>query len=160
MPRPDELTRRAFLERSVASGLALGVFGGDVARVLSRPVFSDTLTLENEAIRGVWSVADGRLRAVELLDRETKTKLSVPPQAFALTLADGTRLESTSFRIIDTPVEEALTAMSSASRLAGRTPGRRVSVILEDSQRRVKATWRAELRDGSRYLRQEIVLHE
>ncbi|HEY2855968.1 MAG TPA: enterotoxin [Gemmatimonadaceae bacterium] len=159
MPRPDELTRRAFLERSVASGLALGVLGGDVARVLTRPVLSDTLTLENEVIRGVWSVAEGSLRAVELLDRETKTKLPLPPQAFALTLADGTRLESTALRVVGSPVEETLTPRASASRLAERFSGRRVSVVMEDSQRRVQATWRAELRDGSRYLRQEIVLH-
>src|SRR5439155_3863102 len=45
-----------------------------------------------------------------------------------------------------------------ASRLAERFPGQRLTAVLEDQQRRVRATWRAELRDGSRYLRQEVTL--
>ena len=35
---------------------------------------------------------------------------------------------------------------------------RRLSVVLEDAGRRVQAVWRAVLRDGARYLRQEVTL--
>jgi hypothetical protein len=164
MNSSNELSRRAFLERSVASGIALGVLGGNAANVVSsaRSVArdsADTITIENAVMRGVWSVAGGALRAVELLDRETGAKLTIPPQTFTLTLADGTRVASTSLRVIGAPVEETLVGSPTASRLAERFPGRRVSVTLEDGQHHLQATWRAELREGSRYLRQEVTLH-
>ena len=148
------LTRREFLERGASLGATLAL--ADAAtRVVDR---TDTLSLENEAIAGTWTTEGGVVRAREVIDRGGRARLAVPEQLFTLALADGTRLDSTQLRIVGTPVTEALTATPGASRLAERLTGRRITAVLEDANHRVQVTWRAELRDGARYLRQEVTL--
>src|SRR5207237_7538973 len=107
---------------------------------------------------GVWTTDGGVLRGREISDRRSRTKLVVPEQVFALTLADGTRLDSTQMRIVGTPATETIGPSPQASRLAERLTARRLTVLLEAPNQRVQVTWRAELRDGSRYLRQEVTL--
>jgi hypothetical protein len=148
------VTRREFLERSAALGASLGLLGPSVS-VQPR---TGTLTLENEAIGAAWSTTGGVLRAREVRDRGSSARLAIPESAFTLTLADGTHLDSTEMRIVGTPADELLAAVSSSSRLAERFAGRRLTVVLEDDAHRLHATWRAELREGSRYLRQEVTL--
>ena len=163
MPPPHrQLTRREFLERSaslgiLAAGVACRLTPG--ARSTSGATSgSDTLALENEAIAAMWSMSDGTLRVREIVDRQSGDRLALPQDAFALTLGDGTRLDSTQMRIVGMPTMEALLSRPQASRLAERFQLRQLTMVLEDPERRVQATWRAELRDGSRYLRQEVTL--
>jgi hypothetical protein len=115
-------------------------------------------SLENDAISAAWTIAGGVLRARELAERGGGKRLSVPEQIFALTLGDGSRLDSTQMRVVGTPTSEAIAPIPKASRLAERYAGRRLTVMLEDGSRRLQATWRAELRDGSAYVRQEVTL--
>src|SRR6185437_8387639 len=74
------------------------------------------------------------------------------------TLADGSRVESAAMRIVGQPTHERIAAIPTASRFAERITGRRLTMTLEDSAHRLQAVWRAELRDGSRYVRQEVTL--
>ncbi len=107
-------------------------------------VSGSEFSLSNDSIAGRWSVADGMLRALEISGHGSP--LDVGDAAFSLALAAGGTLPSTAFRVARGPLSEALT---------GR-PGRRVTVVLEDPDGRLRATWRGILREGSRYLRQEI----
>jgi hypothetical protein len=116
------------------------------------------LTLGNDIITASWNVSDGTLRATEVTSKRNGARLPVPAQLFALTLADGARLDSTRLRVVREPTIEAVAPRPSASRLAERLPGRRITVALEDPGKRVGATWSAELREGSHYVRQEVVL--
>jgi hypothetical protein len=145
------ITRREFVERGAAVAAAgmLGVRG--VARV--RP---SELTLENDLIAATWSATDGILRPHAIIDQIGDTRLTLPDQLFSLTLAEGTRLESTSMRVSGTPTTAALAGASKASRFAERVGGHRLTVTLEDPDRRVQAIWHAELRDRARYIRQEV----
>src|SRR5689334_15613140 len=149
-----QITRRQFLESSAALAVSVGVSSHAVA--LSRR--ADTLTVENDLVSATWTTAGGTLRAREIVDREANARLALPEQLFSLTLADGTRLDSTQMRVAGMPASERFAAAAHAARLAERYAGRRLTVVLEDPARRLQATWRAELRDGSRYLRQEITL--
>lgn len=151
---PFPITRREFLERNAALAVSLGIAG----RAVRWPRPADTLTIENDLISATWTTTNGVMRAREIVDRATNARLPVPEQLFALTLADGTRLDSTQMRIARTPAPERVAAVPHAARLAERYAGQRLTVVLEDAARRLQATWRAELRDGSRYLRQEITL--
>ena len=148
------VSRREFLERSAALGVSLGLIGTNVS--LRRR--ADTLTLENEFVSATWTTTAGVMRAREVRDRRTNSRLSLPESAFTLILGDGTRVDATAMHIVGTPSDEAVAAIPNASRFAERFGGRRLTVVLEDGARRVQATWRAELRDGSRYVRQELTL--
>ena len=61
-------------------------------------------------------------------------------------------------RVVGAPREGAIATNGGAARLAERLPGRQVSVQLEDFAKRLHVEWRAELRDGARYIRQEITV--
>src|SRR5205823_235033 len=119
-----------FLEQNACLGASLGLFGASF--LSSALAGAETLSLENEVIAGVWSTSGGILRAREIADRRSHARLTVPDHTFAIILADGVRLDSTQMRIVGTPTTEAVTALPQSSRLAGRFPGRRLTVVLED----------------------------
>jgi hypothetical protein len=150
------ITRREFVERGAAVAAA-GLIG--VRSMATARVTSNDLTLENDLITATWTAADGILRPNELSDRLGNTRLTLPEQLFTITLADGMRLESSTMRVAGTPSTEALVGAPKASRFAERVGGHRLTVTLEDPDRRLRATWRAELRDGARYVRQEVTFH-
>ena len=165
-PTPGaHLTRRAFLERGGAAAASAALLGALPSRLLPDAhrapgvqlhLAPDSISLSNDLVAATWAIGGGTLRAREILDRASSDRLTLPERAFALTLADGSVLASTDLRIVSGPTTETLAPRATAARLAERVPGRRVMLVLEDPARRLRATWRAELRDGSRYLRQEI----
>ena len=116
------------------------------------------LSLGNDAISGVWRVESGRLRAVRFDDRRGRHTLALPPAVFALTMADGSTHSSDAMTVVGTPNVETLRGMAGASRMAERVGGRRLAVTLRDEAANLEATWAVVLRDGSRYLRQEVTL--
>ena len=155
---PDDgkpLGRREFLGRGAALAASLGVLGRS-SIVLSGT--GEDFPLGNETIVASWSIAGGVLRAGEVFERASGGRLLVSEAVFAIVLADGTRLDSTQMRVVGAPVRETLAPNPRSSRAAGRVAGRRLTVTLEDDAHRLRAVWRAELRDGSRYVRQEITL--
>ncbi len=82
-----------------------------------------------------------------------------PPQAvFTLTMGDGTVLGADAMTVVGAPKVESLVGETGASRYAERVAGRRITVVLRDPSGHLEVMWRAVLRDGSRYLRQEITL--
>ena len=180
-PKPtsyDAQSRRAFLELSAKCGFALGV-GAFAARGLWLPPNADaaeavalgeggglqaraqqraqTLTLSNAAIEAQWSVSGARLHFVRLRE-PNGAALDVPDDAFTIILSDGEPLRSSELHVIAAPRVETIGARAGSSRLAARIPGRRVTVELTDFAKRLGVEWRAELRDGSRYIRQEITV--
>src|SRR4029078_8746960 len=91
-------------------------------------------------------------------DGLNRIALPVPAQVFVLTFADKTTLQASDMRITSPPRTEVLTGDPRASRNAERAAGRQVTMTLQDASGRVEALWRGILRDGSSYVRQEIVL--
>ena len=158
------LTRRQFLERSAeltAALAAAGACGPMMSRAGTGTLFrssGEDFTLGTEVISATWSAGGGasglRLRRVVA----GTSALQSGADTFALSLNDGSVLASSGMRVVGTPSHEALAAKPGASRLAERIPGRQVTVVLEDPARRVRATWRAIVREGGTYVRQEVVL--
>jgi hypothetical protein len=167
-----ELNRREFLARTIELGAGLGLLGACApfrGATLEAPSTSGDLkarftsagsefSLANEAIVATWTTLDRALRALRVRDVRANRELSIDAPTFSLTLAGGGVLESDRLRIVRGPVSELLPARPNASRLADRFPGRQVTVALEDEGRLMRATWRGVLRDGSAYVRQEILL--
>jgi hypothetical protein len=167
-------SRRDFLSRSAALGLGAAFSAPWIDRVVawdaltnrqdgslraSANVAANDFTLGNSVIAGVWHVAGGRLRAVRVEDRANGRSLAVPAAVFALTMADGTVLTANAMTVVDAPKVEPVHGAPGASRFAERLDGRQLTVLLRDASGQIDATWRAVLRDGSRYLRQEVTLH-
>ena len=173
------VSRRAFVERSARVGLGLGAaslfMNGLVVPPAEAIVIDDrlgladpllqakgtqraqTLALSNAAIAAQWSVDVGRLHFLRVAEPNGAV-LPVPDDVFTIILADGEPSRASEMRVVGTPRVEAISTNGGASRLAERLPGRQVSVQLEDFAKRVRVDWRAELRDGARYIRQELTL--
>lgn len=159
-------TRRQFLERGAHAGMALGLLGAvprpllalSEARSVTVRRDSDELSLGNDVVSAKWSTADGVLRATGIVSSRSGARLAIPPHVFSLVLADAARVDSTQLRIAREPSAEAISPRPDASRFAERLPGRQLTVVLRDPDERFEATWRAELREGSHYIRQEVTL--
>ncbi|HEX9107938.1 MAG TPA: hypothetical protein VF832_11935 [Longimicrobiales bacterium] len=165
IPRREFLQRSALLAAGAATLSALEpgtaaaelLAGADPLAARGRLDVGE-LTLGNATIEGVWSAGADGLRLRRLTDRLGGTRIEPAAHAFALLLADGRTLTSADMRLTRAPALTRLPANPGASRLAERSPGRAIAVELEDGEHRVRALWRAVLRDGSRYLRQEVTL--
>ncbi|HEX6809809.1 MAG TPA: enterotoxin [Gemmatimonadaceae bacterium] len=152
------LTRRDFLERGSGLVLGLGAFSLGIATPAARPRWSDEIVLGNDFITAAWTTTGGALRPVRFTDGVNKTALPVPAQAFTLAFADKTTLDASDMRIVAATATETMAPNAAASRAVERLAGRRVTVRLRDAAGRIEAEWRAVLRDGSAYVRQELTL--
>ena len=129
--------------------------GAGAARVAAA---GDELSLDNDAVAASWSTAGGSFRAVRLEDRRNHAMLSPSPDVFVFALAGGTEVRSSAMRVAAPPRVGRLDGDPTASRLAERLGGRQITVELADPAGPLRVTWRAILRDGSAYLRQEVRL--
>ena len=84
--------------------------------------------------------------------------MALPPDVFAVDLAGGAAIRSSAMRVAGAPRVERLAGDPAASRLAERVGGQQVTVALTAPTGPLRATWRGILRDGSSYLRQEVLL--
>ena len=175
----DRVSRRDFLERAATYGVGVGALvssglwvprggvawaggddalgAGDASLQARSSQRAQMLTLSNAAIMAQWSVDAGRLHFVRLREPNGAT-LDVPDDVFVLTLGGGEPIRASEMRVVGAPKVEAIVTRGGASRLAERLPGRQVTVRLEDYAKRLQVDWRAELRDGARYIRQEITV--
>ncbi len=165
----DPLTRRDFLVRTAcgAAGLGLltlvpaGCFEGHTrreageARVIRE---GRELSLSGDALSMTWAFDDSTLRAVRVVDRLHGRRIALPADVFVLRLADGPAIRSSGLRLASGPRQERITPQPHAARLAERFSGQRLTAVLADPAGRLRATWRAELRDGARHVRQSVEL--
>jgi len=151
----DSVSRREFLERGARYGMALSV--GTWALQAQGSQRTRLVSLSNAAILAEWSVDTGRLRFVRMRE-PNGASLDVATDTFTLILSDGEPLRASELRVVGTPRVEPASPRLGASRLSERLPGKQFVVVLEDYAKRLRIDWRAELRDGSRYIRQELVV--
>jgi len=116
------------------------------------------LSLSNQMLEAQWSVADGRLTGLRFRVRGTGGEMALPLDPFFLTLKDGTFIRASEMTLTDGPRVQALHADSGASRTAEHFAGQAILVRLQDPRGRISVAWRAILRDGSNYVRQEITM--
>ncbi|MGA9978337.1 MAG: enterotoxin [Candidatus Sulfotelmatobacter sp.] len=118
----------------------------------------DKLRLSNSAIEADWQFREDGLVASTLTDRVTNRTISLAANAFVVSLSDGTVLKSSEMRVIGQPRMEKLEPDPNSSQLAARFGGWQIEVGLRDPDNRLQVMWRAVLRDGSAYVRQEVTL--
>jgi hypothetical protein len=116
------------------------------------------LRLGNDALSVSWDASGDSLRALRLEDRLGGRTLALPADVFTLRLGDGRSVRSSGMRLAGAPREETLAGEPGASRLVERLAGKQLVAELEDAGTGLRATWRAILRDGGAYVRQEVEL--
>ncbi|HUT90004.1 MAG TPA: hypothetical protein VMY37_10930 [Thermoguttaceae bacterium] len=117
------------------------------------------LTMETALIAATWSLAPEGFGLVEAVDRTTGDVIRRGgDDGFAVTLADGQSLTAAQFRRTAEPSLEALRADPDAVRAALRFSGWQATVPMVSDDGRIRAVWRAVVRDGSNYVRQELTI--
>jgi hypothetical protein len=121
-------------------------------------ITANNFSISNSALRATWQISNNKFTAGEFRDLLAPKSLGAPVNPFVLLLSDGRVLSASDMKVISAPTIEDLKPNPSASKLSERIPGKEISVQLHDDASQLSLTWRAILRDGSAYIRQEITL--
>ena len=117
----------------------------------------DKFQLENHTVEARWSVSNGKVNDLAVIDRLHRTEIRVATP-FAILLKDGTIYDSGILKLIKQPTTEELTPREDASRFADRLHGKKIDFPLESSDHTLKVVWSLILIDGSSYLRQLLTI--
>ncbi len=121
-------------------------------------------TLENDAIAMQWTFNDGRLKLGRLSHKQSSTSISLQGgECFQLVLGQTpdprTRtLKASELKLTQAPKIKRLQSEPGAVRLGERFGGWELSARLTSTAPGFEVLWRAVLRDGANYIRQEITL--
>ncbi|HUD46264.1 MAG TPA: hypothetical protein VMR33_05520 [Candidatus Baltobacteraceae bacterium] len=116
------------------------------------------LTLDNDQVSVTCETKGGRFLPGSLQDKKTGQIVKLGADLFSLVLTNGDILHSAQFKLTGRPRIAALPVNPNAARLAERLPGRELVADLVSPDGNLEVTWHAILRDGSRYLREQVVL--
>ena len=117
----------------------------------------NSFQIENPIIGAKWSVADGAISGLVVMDRLNGSEIKLPAP-FAILLQNGAIYDPANLKLIGQPVQRELTPLPDASRLADRLHGAVFDFPLESSDHSLKVVWSVVLLDGSTYLRQILTL--
>lgn len=140
------------------------IFDGGPAVASVSPRGDEVLVdLRNNVILAHWYIFHGVMRSTVAFfgnlqqPRSTTGPTTMGTELFRLAFADGTVVSSSSLKVLGMPRPERLTSNPKASRLAERLPGQQV-VVDFNGPSGSRITWRAILRDGANYIRQQVVI--
>lgn len=142
----------------VALALSVALVQASPAETVQAARDGDRITLSNDAIAATWSVRGASLQWQTLANHLTGASLSLAGSVFALVPGEGELLRSSDLKMIDAPVIESAPVSPGSSKAADHTPGRQVRIELEDASAKLHISWRAILREGANYIRQEVTL--
>lgn len=153
----------------VGSVLALGEsapvvsaegFPGPDPGPASARIDGERLVLQNAVVSATWELGTDRFGLAELTNRISGA--TIRPRGkyepFVVTLEGGRSVKASEFRRVGEPKLERIEPTRDAVRLSHRLAGWQVIVPLVSSDGRTHVTWRAILRDGSNYVRQEVAI--
>jgi hypothetical protein len=120
---------------------------------------AENLRIGNDAIEWRGEVMNGKLRPVGVDDKLNGQTLPLTGDCFELVLSDGLVLSSADFQLEGPPRIETLKRDPSSPTVARHFSGKQLVAKFSAAERDLSAEWRVLLRDGSTYLRQELILH-
>ncbi len=145
----------------LSGGLAVGqcpVLYGASPGAARAKVQDQLLSLSNQMMEAQWSARKDQLTGLKFVVRGTGAATALPRDPFFLTFKDGTSVRASEMTVTEGPRVQLLHADPGASRAAEHFAGQAILVRLQDSARKISVDWRAILRDGSNYFRQEITV--
>jgi hypothetical protein len=115
------------------------------------------LILENKVLTCAWEIHDGQFKPKRVTDKLSATTLQLrKAECFQLILDDERTVEASDMKIVAKPKLKNLEPKSKSFPLARQFSGKQITVILASSDNNLKVEWRAILRDGSNYIRQQV----
>jgi hypothetical protein len=115
------------------------------------------LNLSNSALSALWIIEDSSVilkQVTNKYDGQTVNLQNV--LLFALELDDGTTLTNLDFKLRKRPEVQMLKRSGREPRAASRFPGREIAATLVSEEGNISVRWKAQLREGSNYIRQNI----
>jgi hypothetical protein len=140
---------------AAGSALAQGAVGVEGGKAVADGA-AGSIVLGNHKIAARCSQTEQGLR-VEFTDVLENRSLRVEAP-FSILFRDGTIARANKMRVVERPAVEDLRVDANASRAAERIAGKGIRAVLEDERSGLRATWRLELRDGSEYVQQVVIL--
>jgi len=113
--------------------------------------------LANNAITWQWDLSSGKLTSV-LNNRINGASFNINSECFQLVLGDGRTIKASDLTPVSAPRTVELPAEPASAAVARLFPERQMTLELSDERDHLLATWQADLRDGSTYLRQKLTL--
>lgn len=115
-------------------------------------------SLANDKVAVTCQTEGDQLTPGVLTDKATGQTVKLGRELFSLLLTNGDFIHSPSFKLVGGVKEEALPVNPNASRFSERLPGKQLTAELVSADGNLHVRWQAELRDGSRYLRQWLTI--
>ncbi|MGA9341991.1 MAG: hypothetical protein WBV61_06610, partial [Rhodanobacteraceae bacterium] len=119
-------------------------------------VGKNTAELRDGALRFAISLDHGALRPSAFDNRFTKSNHALKGELFSVLPRDGKPLDSSRFRLEGALACVPVAAKPDAARRADRLAGLALTAKLTDSNTGLHVAWRALLRDGTSYVREEL----
>jgi hypothetical protein len=138
---------------ALAAGVLQHPVPGRVVAILT----GDSFQIENPVIGAKWSVANGCITRLVLMDRLTAKEVPIATP-FAILLQNGLIYNAANMNLAGQPSRHELTPRPDASRMADRVHGEQFDLPLESADHSLKALWSVVLLDDSNYLRQILTL--
>lgn len=142
---------------STTTSLALDYPGAEPGKV-STQVKDTQLTIGNRALSATWSLTNGSLKPVEVRQPVGSQALALSGEAFQIVLANGVGYAASAMTLDEKAVAASIAGDASSSRLADRIPGHKLVVPMRSQDGQLRVVWRALMRDGGNYVRQEIAV--
>ena len=150
---------------AVAALLALSPFGltaQDARTILLEPgavnasVDGTSWWLANHSITVTWSTTGGGIRLASVYDRLGGRTAPKPGEAFSVRLADGRVIQGSGLKISGVPSVTDLPPVSAGQGAGEKEPGKQVSAGFASADGALLVRWRAELRAGDDFVRQDV----
>jgi hypothetical protein len=132
-----------------------GIYPGEA----SCKITSDSLSLFNNAVNAEWVIADNSLYLGKVKNNYDGQSANLEKVIlFAIELEDGRLITNLDFKLKSKPVESSLEPTDTVPTKALRFPGKEISASMVAEDQNIEILWKAQLRDGSNYIRQNIQL--
>ena len=117
------------------------------------------LILGNKVLACTWDIKDGQLTIGQITNKLSATKLQLrQSECFQIILDDGRSVKASDLKIVGKPKLKNLELKRKSFPLARKFSGKQIIVTLASSDNNINVEWRAILRNGSNYVRQQVAL--
>ena len=115
------------------------------------------IVISNEALHAEWDLQHGNISLITISNKYDNTTVSLKDIVlFSIELGNGELLTNNDFYIQNKPLIVDILATDSLPTAALRFAGKEVSALLIEKNGNIAIQWKAQLRDGSNYIRQNI----
>ena len=163
-----QITRRDFLGDSALLFASLPTIShltgswqapvGGAQNAIRAEIQGKEASISNSIVSATWEISPRGLRFLRAKNLHSGQAIAGPKPAFSLRLRNDEEIVSSEMNLIGEPHVEELSRVPGAARFSERVNGRTLVASFQDAQNRVRTTWRAILREGSHYVRQELTL--